>query len=283
MRTRPGQNASRLIQNALQNMAELEAVSVIDEAFRRSTLPVPEVETPSPLGSDPWDQHVHHILKLAGVTIELVNQPAYRLEEGTPLHETVQIELKEGVDMFMENKELDKITFHGLKEIYGIQVKLNNAVGWKVTITDDIPKNRASTASAATRKRSATAEASKVIHSFHLYEVAIGGSEEGESAELRSTVAAAQIITINIAFKRDKEKDESIINADKFPEIYQRRVDVLFTNKHVITTQVCSAGLVLFYFPCKLRIGTQHLLCDAVRLLRRRRRDEGHAQLKFIP
>ena len=51
-------------------------ISVLDAAFQRSQLPTLSA-VDSVLGNEPWDAYVCHLIKLAGVTVELVNSPMY--------------------------------------------------------------------------------------------------------------------------------------------------------------------------------------------------------------
>ena len=72
---------------------------------------------------------------------------------------------------------------------------------------------------------------------------------------LRATTAAARLITIVILFKDDPRGD-TVVHEDGFPEIQQRRVDVTFTSKHVLTTQVRSTFCVLCSLFCVLLLAT---------------------------
>lgn len=219
-------------------MTETEgSVSVLDDAFTRSQLPTRAPSLSEPLGSDSWDMWANHMLMRAGITVERVGTPAYGNEVDIPMHTSVQIVSDKLMDRAMENDTLERISFCGNDEAVGLQVKLNNAYGWKVTTLTDIPDPGTTAGSRSTRKR-AVAEESTVVQSRNLYEIVVDCSTDEALTDLRATVAMALIITINIAFKKDDGKP--VIHEDGYPEIAQRRVDVVFANKHVVTTQVCS-------------------------------------------
>ena len=66
-------------------------VSVLQDAFSRSQLPVPVSLQDEPLGSDSWDMWVNHMLLRAGITVERVGTPAYgnEIENDIPMHMSV--------------------------------------------------------------------------------------------------------------------------------------------------------------------------------------------------
>ena len=234
-------------------MEEQEELSVSDAAFARSGLPVASGDG-GPLGSESWDEYVYRVLKLAGITVELVNLPTYEMESDIALHTSVQIVTHSSVKEAMERSELEEISFAESDEMDGLQVKLNFSCGWKVSILEEIPDRasfRADGPSSTSRKRSAAADAATVIQSRHLYEIVVGCSKEGQPTSLRTTVAAAQVITINMAFKLDDDQTPVLIEG--WPVIDQRRVDVVFTNKHVVKTQVRSVFCVLCSVFCCLQ------------------------------
>ena len=254
----------------------------MDDAFARSKLPTPAPFQDEPLGADSWDMWVNHTLMRAGITVERVGTPAYGNENDSPMHLSVQIVSQQSMDRAMKNDKLEHISFCGTDEVLGLQVKLNNAYGWKVTTLTEIPDRGATAGSRSTRKR-AVAEESTVVQSRNLHEIVVNCSESKGVTDLRATVAMALAITINIAFKTDDDGDP-VIHEDGHPAIAQRRVDVVFANKHVVTTQVCSGTpcsvfCVLCSATCNLRYGTQHLLrAAAVGILRRRHRSRRLAQ-----
>ena len=228
-------------------MAEEEAnFSVLDAAFGRTRLPLVS-SLDSKLGNEPWDAYVFHSLKLAGVIVELVNSPVYADQNESVLHTSVQIVEKSIVEKKLADFDLDDIAFLKAEETDGIQVKLNNAFSWKVTIHDEIPKQVQEGHGRASRKSTVTANTMKTVQTRNLYEIVVNSSEQEGAPHLRTTVAAAQIITINIAFKKVKGKT---VMSNNYPLVAQRRVDVVFTNQHVVTTQVRSVFCSLFYILC---------------------------------
>jgi CRISPR/Cas system CSM-associated protein Csm2 small subunit len=228
-------------------MAEEEAdFSVLDAAFGRTKLPIAD-SLDCKLGNEPWDAYVFHLLKLAGVIVELVNSPVYADHNESLLHNSVQIVERSIVEKKLAEFDLDDIAFLEHEETDGIQVKLNNAFSWKVTIHDEIPKQVQEGQSRASRKSTVTANTMKTVQTRNLYEIVVNSSEQEGAPHLRTTVAAAQIITINIAFKKVKGKT---VMSTNYPLVAQRRVDVVFTNQHVVTTQVRSVFCSLFYILC---------------------------------
>ena len=79
------------------------------------------------------------------------------------MHTSVQIVSQQLMDRAMQNDKLERISFCGNDEVLGLQVKLNNAYGWKVTTLTEIPDRCATSGSRSTRKR-AVAEESTVVN-----------------------------------------------------------------------------------------------------------------------
>ena len=135
-------------------------VSVVSAAFERGGLPTPE-EPDCPLGSEPWDLYVYHMLKRSGITVELVNSPAYADTSVDILHNTVQIVSAEQIKSALHGTQLDDISFYDADQTAGLQVKLNNAFTWKVSIQDDIPDQGSTVVARSSRKRTVAADAMK--------------------------------------------------------------------------------------------------------------------------
>ena len=74
-----------------------------------------------------------------------------------------------------------------------------------------------------------------------------------EAPRLVTTVAEPMIVTINIAYKLVGE--DASMNGE-YPEVGQRRVDAVFVNQHVVTTQVRSVFCVLCAELCVLPLAT---------------------------
>ena len=142
--------------------------SILDEAFERSGLPSYGTTNPT-LGSDPWDVYIHHLLNHAGITVEKLQAPAEADEQLQPLHESVQIVGGIAMHKFMQNKDKDEISFVEEKDMEGVQVKLNNAYRWKVSVCEDIPELGAVGSAPAQRKRTATDLRKKVFHTLNHY------------------------------------------------------------------------------------------------------------------
>ena len=252
--------------------------SILDEAFERSGLPSYGTTNPT-LGSDPWDVYIHHLLNHAGITVEKLQAPSEADEQLQPLHESVQIVGGGFMHAFMQNKAKEDISFVDEKNMEGVQVKLNNAYRWKVSVCEDIPELGAVGSARAQRKRTATDLRKKVFHTLNHYEIVVDGSAMGDGSNLRTTVAAAQIITIIIAFK--SEDGETKFSADGKPEIGQRRVDMVFSNKHVVTTQVRRVLCSVCLFCC-LPPDVWNPTPTAVGILRRGLRAPRPAQLRKV-
>ena len=138
--------------------------SALDDAFVRAEFPTLGCSNPT-LGNEKWDVFIHHILNSAGITIEKLQAPAEADETTVPLHESVQIVVPLDMEAAMKNKEASKISFVKNKDMEGVQVKLNNAYRWKVTICEEVPERGAVGSGRTNRKRAATEYRKKVFHS----------------------------------------------------------------------------------------------------------------------
>ena len=216
---------------------EVAEISVLDSAFLAADLPK-ATHSDYSLGSDEWDRHIGQHLKHAGVTIEQVGSPAFAVEAEQALHVSTQVVSETNINAAMQKTEVEDISFAENTEVLGVSVKLNNAYAWKVTIEDVVPDRATAASRRPKRGRQAADQGKTTVQSYNLYEIVVNCSDT-EECHLRATVAAAQLITINIMFAVDS-KGDVIINSDGYQEIGQRRVDVIFTNKHVVTTQVRS-------------------------------------------
>ena len=187
------------------------------------------------LGMEEFDWYVHGILACAGITVELLKEEP---TDGDSKYEAVQIVGKTDLDIALAVKNIDRIKFAGNDDQLGLQVKLNGAHKWKITIVDDnLPLHAVGGAQRA-RRASASASGAKTssFENHNLYEVAVH-----VAAQMRCTVAIATGMTITIAFNSKDEDDVLVAQWDedkKMPLIEQRRVDGIFTNAHVATTQV---------------------------------------------
>lgn len=189
----------------------------------------------NPLGYEDLDWYVYGILACAGITVELLKEEA-SVDAGK--YEFVQIVDGSDLDVALLVNEIEKIKFVDKDEQLGVQVKLNGAHKWKITIVDDnLPLHNVGGAQRA-RRASASASGAKTssFENMNLYEVAVH-----VGTQMRCTVAIATGMTITIAFK--SKDDNGVLGAlwdedKKMPFIDQRRVDGIFTNAHVATTQV---------------------------------------------
>ena len=252
--------------------------SILDEAFLRAGLPSKGTSNPT-LGDDVWDVYIHQLLNHAGINVEVLQAPAEADEQMQPLHISVQIVGGVAMNDCMQIKEKDKIRFVKDTDMQGVQIKLNNAYRWKVTVSEDIPEPGALVPGRSARKRTADDLRKKVFHTLNHYEIVVDGSATGDGSNLRTTVAAAQIITIILAFNSDG--GDTKLSADGFPEIGQRRVDMVFSNKHVVTTQVRRVLCSVCLFCC-LPPDVWNATPTAVGILRRGLRAPRPAQLRKV-
>ena len=113
--------------------------SILDEAFKRSGLPTKGTSNPT-LGDDVWDVYTHQLLNHAGITVEVLQAPGEADEQMQPLHISVQIVGGVAMNDCMQIKEKEKISFVKDTDMQGVQIKLNNAYRWKVSVCEDIPE-----------------------------------------------------------------------------------------------------------------------------------------------
>ena len=254
-------------------------LSILDEAFERSGLPTYSTSNPT-LGGDPWDVFIQSCLNHAGITVEKLQAPAEADDTGVvPMHISTQIVDELEMSECMLNKDKEKISFVQNMKMDGVLVKLNNANRWQVTVCEEIPQRGAVGPARPSRKREAADLFKKVFHTHNHYEIVVDGSATGDGSNLRTTVAAAQLITIIIAFRKDG--NHTVLNADGLPEIGQRRVDMMFSNKHVVTTQVRRVPCSVCLFCC-LPPDVWNATPTAVGILRRGLRARGPAQLRKV-
>ena len=233
--------------------------SVVDAAFERSELPRAPASQESPLGCSPWDLYIFRLLQLAGIVVEMVGRPALEGEEPPRLHESMQIVPTCIMQDTLGNRNKDEIKLCNQLQAEGVVVKLNTAYKWKVTVLDEIQEPK------KTRqpKRGREDDAGKIIYSNHTYEIVFDSNrgKEEHKQNLRATFAVGNCLTIYLAFDTNTERGDETgdtLCKDGWPVIKQRRVDLVFTNCCLVTTQVRSVFCVLCS-ASKLRCGTQHV------------------------
>jgi hypothetical protein len=218
----------------------ISAISVVEDAFNESGISDAELDpTPVVLGSDSWDRYVFHILKLGGVDVKLVRRAE---GEEEPLYQAAQITTDEAMEDAFKVTELQKISMVDGNEFLGLQVKLSGACEWHVTVSDEIPERKSVAHTARTSTRSTGGRTSTTIQNRVAYEIALDCSEDVPDAGLRTTVVFAHAITINILFEYGDF--QVVYHQDKFPVVGQRRIDIAFTSKNVLTMQVCSCSVL---------------------------------------
>ena len=210
-----------------------------EDAFKRTTaLPrnKPRKEDfVCPLGSDNFDWFVYDNLCNAGIAVELIELDD---TEGGSRYVAAQI-----VDELDLNSAMQKATspenifLCNAEEMLGLQVKLNAAHKWKLTIVNE---NMPQHPIASARHVRGRAVKSTTFENRRFYEIAV---EVPDTDQIRCTTATAQNVTINVAFQQEKRagSTESRWNADNsLPYIAQRRIDVAFANKLTYEVQVCA-------------------------------------------
>ena len=118
----------------------LKSGSVVDQLLYGTDLPRFEhSDETAVLGLRQVDFLVVNILMAAGITVELVGRsPAVEgMEEHCPLYHAVQIVDNMEVDLQMQKRELTQVKWLDKRDMLGLQVKLNGAHKWKVTIDSE--------------------------------------------------------------------------------------------------------------------------------------------------
>ena len=137
----------------------------------------------------------------------------------------------------MNVKELKDIEFADEEDQLGIQVKLNGSHKWKLTIEDENLDHHHVGNSNRSRRSSATATKTSSFETLNIFEVAVPIGDT-----MQCTVAIATATTILIAFQTEEDIAHiGLMNAvwkNEVPLIAQRRIDCVFTNEFLVTTQV---------------------------------------------
>jgi len=227
---------------------DLKSGSVIDQLLYGTDLPRFEhSDETAVLGLRQVDFLVVNILMAAGITVELVGRsPAVEgMEEHCPLYHAVQIIDNVEVDLQMQKTQLTQVKWVDKRDMLGLQVKLNGAHKWKVTIDSEARDQHVAAKPGRVRARSADRATDKkhVYYNHNLYEVTV--PVEFSAQAMMCTTAVARGITINIAFKTkdDDGAEFSVWNkTNNLPHILQRRVDMMFCNRFITDVQVwfCS-------------------------------------------
>ena len=220
-----------------------EGVFVSHDAFPRSKLPkglpsaaARRVTDVNPLGMDEYEWFLQAMLANAGITVELINDHGH---DHSP-YEATQIVSTSTRGTFFRVVDMEKISFVPMEDMLGLQVKLNGACTWKITIMEENLEQHSTRQPA--RARSAAAAKSCSFQNMRMYEIAVGVKDP---VGIKCTVALARTIVITLAFMsqpEDDDNDERSMWTGKLPHIAQRRVDVLFTNQYVTCLQVCACS-----------------------------------------
>ena len=218
---------------------ELAEFSIVDQALTNALYIANKKQgIVNPLGMSDFDWWIENILSCAGIKLELLKRG------GEPeLYNASQIVEESERMEFMRNRRLDNFKLAAEDEMLGLQVKLNGAHHWKVTVADENHAQHHAVTKRAATGRKATAIKTTTFENTHIYEIAVPVPGQG----MRCMTAYADGITINIAFKTSMTndiKDARWNPANQLPMIEQRRIDGIFTNKFVTVAQVCSVPRV---------------------------------------
>ena len=209
------------------------AFSAIEPAFAKSGIPTPELDqNHSWYSMDPWEKFIASTLERAGVKMEMLKQPAGDMSTNPPLS-AVQIVSDDVLKEQLRVSELPDIQFVGYEDMHGLQVKLNGAYSWRVTVSDKKPTHTKKVAGTSRAHRSSAADTQTIILNHCIHEIAT----ELEDGELGTMAVWSRNITINILFNVDELTGKTELKAD-FPELQQRRIDVGFVNQHLSVMQV---------------------------------------------
>jgi len=186
-----------------------------------------------PLGQEDFDLWVYTQLCNAGVAVELIKNGGSEEEQ---LYQAMQIVAETDMETAFGEMDPMRITYCDWYDMLGIQVKLNHACQWRISIADENVSQH-STAAGGTRAGRARLSAAKTsIQNARLFEVTVDVPDHG----VHCCAAVARMITINIAFQTE-EDTQGIARSkwkNKLPCINQRRIDMLFTNAYFCSVQV---------------------------------------------
>ena len=207
------------------------------DAFGGATLEIGvKKEGLNPLGMEDLDWYVYNVLLCAGITLEMLHK-----EAGIDhLYEVAQIVDDYEMDKVMKVTDINDIKFVDEEDQLGIQVKLNGMHKWKLTIVDENLATHHVGAANRARRASASAAKTSSFENLNVYEIAVGVPND----KMYCTAAIATGISISIAFQTKEVGHDTTLSAqwdqkNHFPLIHQRRIDCIFTNEFVVTTQVC--------------------------------------------
>ena len=206
------------------------------QAKRLSDLPMPN-NLPDLLGLGGLEDErfATEMLGNAGINVELVGEANPDITRFDFLQVICEDEAKER----LQEKPL---RLARKVDMLGFVVKLNAELKWKVTVNEEprsfhhLGRARAGRASAHITQRT--------FMNHQLHEIFVP-----HSGTVRATVAVSGGVTITVLFKcEDNETGEvSQWSREGMPFIRQRRIDMLFSNRHVASR--CVRRSVLFRTP----------------------------------
>ena len=223
-----------MAQDPMDQVEEEANLMASYDAFRSSNLKIGiRNEGMNPFGYEDLDWYVYNILLCAGITVELLHEDPGGVEQSK--YEFVQIVDEIDQRQAARLKDLKDLKFHDTEDQLGVQVKLNGAHKWRLTIADENLEHHHVGSSNRSRRASATAAKTSYFENKNIFEVAVPIGDT-----MQCTVAIATAMTISIAFQTE-QLDHNVLGAvwtNDVPLISQRRIDCVFTNEFLVTTQV---------------------------------------------
>ena len=219
---------------------ELPDVDVFEQAMELARLTAdPSLEKHLIFGGSKWQVWVAAQLQNAGINVEKQDKEN---ADGDAVDEdlfvayqivgqiTIQGALNPEID-------IDKIQFIPIENILGVQIKLSPHHCWKLAIQTERKQHFHSTSRSS---RGTAAAAPHILRSQEAYEIAVPVANV-----LHTTLAVATQFSITILFEKDK-KGQTLMTRE-WPKVAARRVDVVYTNKHLSILQVTPASM-----PCSM-------------------------------
>jgi hypothetical protein len=202
-------------------------------AFERSDLPnLTAVSEILGLGAAVDERFATEMLANAGITVELIGDASPNVVRFDFLQIVCEEEAAERMTSAREVRLSNKV------DMMGFVCKLNGELNWRVKIVDE---NRPHHFIGKRAGRSSAAAGVSTFMNHQIHETFVPHDDT-----VRATVAMSGGITITVLFKcQDNNTGEHAKwNKDNVPEIRQRRIDMLFVNKHVAS--LCVRRSVLF-------------------------------------
>ena len=208
---------------------------VWSQAKQRSDLPTPNnLQDLLGLGGLEDERFATEMLGNAGINVELVGEA----EENMTRFDFLQV--------ICEDEAKDRLTEKPLRlahkvDMLGFVVKLNAELKWKVTVNEEPKSNHH--LGRARQGRGAAQLTQRTFMNHQLHEIFVP-----HSGTVRATIAVSGGVTITVLFKCEDNETGEISQWPKgMPFIRQRRIDMLFSNRHVASR--CVRRSVLFRNP----------------------------------